>query len=167
MLKKLLSVFLILFLIYNICWSINRDKVYKPFKDALGGGKTIVNEEGYCYGIATPKWPEFTGNLYITEDMKFGTDEYAQKDTADILIWPSYDGSLEIGISISEGTKHTGEEDDPIEEINFMIDEQMNLIDNSNPEIEKIYERHLDDIRNLFHLTYEKWGILKLEDEEG
>lgn len=158
MLKKILSVIAVVFILFNIVWGLNRSIVYNPFKEALGGGKTMLNEGDYCYGIGYPKWPEFTGNLYITENMN------QNEDSVDILIWPSYDGSLEIGISVFQGEEHTGEGEDAIEEIAFMVDEQMNLLDYHNPEIKKVYEEHQEDIRKLFRLAYQKWGILQLED---
>lgn len=152
-----------LFVFYNIVWTIYVSDTYGRFNKALGYSSMSLrasqDQNGYTYGVKSPTWSTFTGNLYITEDVSM--DENGLKeDAVDILIWPTWNRTFEIGITVERNQWDEEEQATCIEEKGFLLDENMKLITEDDSEAEQLYQEHYEDIRNLYELVYEKWGIL-------
>lgn len=165
-LKLFALLILVLFVLYNIVWTIYVRETYGRFNKALGYGSMSLHasqdQDGYTYEVKSPTWPTFTGNLYITQDMSM--DENGLKeDAVDILIWPTRKRTFEIVIMVEQNQWDEEEQATCIEEKGLLLDENMNLITKDDLEAQQLYEEHINDIRNLYKLAYDKWGILNYE----
>lgn len=163
--KKILLVLGILFVLYNAVWSAYVALRYEPLRKDLGTkvgvGATILQKDGYTYSVHNPPYLSFTGNLSITENIRY-SEELSELTTADLTIWPYGLNNYEVGVGIVQTTIDL--EAHSLNSIctQMMLDKNMNLLDDT-PKNRKLYEENLDKIEKLYNLSYEMWGILELK----
>ncbi len=157
--KKILFVFVIIFVLYNAVWSAYVTYRYRPFCKQLGIGMTRLEKDSYVYSVHKPPYLSFTGNLGISPYITISYD-LPEATYADLLIWPRGINDYEIGVEIIKTTTDIDNLSSHSTCTQMMLDENMNLLDDT-PENRELYEQNLDQIEDLYRLAYEMWGILE------
>lgn len=142
------------FVIYNIIWTSTINKIYDPFKKAIGGN--TKNEDGYTYGVTLPKYLSYEGNISISEDINVEEDGSSEATCA-LIIWPLRNGEYVFGANLLTGTQGNSENYC----IGLYLDENMNLAQQYGKEEIEMYEKSLPKIKKLYDLAKETWGIGK------
>lgn len=148
-------VVVIVFVIYNIIWTSTINKIYDPFKKAIGGN--VKNEGGYTYGVTLPKYLSYEGNISISEDINVKDDGFSDATSA-LIIWPLRNGEYRYGVTLFTGTKDGNSVNYGID---LYLDENMNLAEQYGKEEIEMYEKFLPKIKILYDLAEETWGIGK------
>ena len=159
-LKIVGSVLLGAFVLYNIFWLYSVNKIYAPYKKAIGCSiylsSCMKQEEGYTYGVNSPSYLSHVGNLFITEEITVEEDG-SSNATCDLLIWPLRNGGYEFGVSILSGTVKGSDN----VSVDMMLDENMQLIGSYDEDVVILYQNSLDKIKSLYALADEKWEIFE------
>ena len=86
----------------------------------------------------------------------------------DMIIWPSINGTYEVGIALeiakdSEITenKEGGSFSITTKSINIELDEHMNFRDEYSEEVKKLFEENRETIKAYYQKAYNMWGILE------
>lgn len=149
--KKILLVFLSLFLICNIVWAIN---FYNYYKFISGYEKSpisfVKSGQDYTYTIACPSYMNLAGNFALTNN-----------DNLSIIIWPNLFacGASEYGVGIYD------EKSDST--YRFYVDKELkylNIDDNEEKDTEKqiiksllkTYQQELFEMRQLIKKEWQQ-----------
>lgn len=176
--KGLIIVFVLLLivLVYMLTWAIYFNVKYNPYIEAIPYNDEMqenyyIDEDKYAYSAFKPKpyFLSFKGNLAITRCIAFDTKgnrvgpngERPYIDTdMDMLIWPKFDGSYEICLSIIEydGTQNDeGEANSTVYQ--FMLNEKKEPIEVFTPEEQAAYDANQENINYIYQKMYDMWGI--------
>ena len=168
--KIIIILLVLLLMVYNGIWFYCYS-IYKPFMNAVGkneDGMFICMDEDKCsYFVSPPEYPiEFYGNLAITD---FRRSDIKPGDVlVDMIIWPSINGTYEVGIALeiakdSEITenKEGGSFSITTKSINIELDEHMNFRDEYSEEVKKLFEENRETIKAYYQKAYNMWGILE------
>lgn len=156
-----ISVCIIIFGILNITWFAFVHNVYQPFMDAVGcneyGEYTVIGEDNYRYSVFKPTYLSFTSNLSIGENKALNESE---EMPCRLLIWPKFFGGYEYGVSFSVLVDDAeNDEELAFRTYGFMLDENMNPLEELEDEELKIIEENKDTIELLYEKAYKMWGI--------
>lgn len=149
--------------VYSLFWNICISKPFQVYIDKLGGiwdgTMYVLQEEEYTYSIVPPRFPGFTGNLAISQNLTIEEDGSAE-DTVSMLIWLLPKHQLEIGISVEASVNNGNEYHVERTQEDFYVGEDMRLISPTDEHTRQIYQEKYEEIQNLYTMAYKKWGIL-------
>lgn len=169
-------VLLVFIIIYMLVWIIYFNVKYNPYIEAIPYNEEMqrhyyVDTDDYVYSAfkPSPYFLSFKGNLAITRAVGFDTKgnrvgpngerPYIGTDM-DMLIWPQFDGSYEICLSIIEydGTQNEeGEANSTVYQ--FMLNEKKEPIEVFTPEEQAAYDANQENIDYIYQKMYDMWGI--------
>lgn len=156
-----LFLLILFFFVYCAVWSDNVTSRYEPFCKALGkevgASRTFAEKDGYSYSVHKPSFLSFTGNLSISENFVVKENQPAET-YVNLCIWLRGISSYEMEVMLIEF--EAGSTNGVASQ--FMVDRHGNLLDDTS-ENRRLYEENREKIENIYHLSYETWGIPELE----
>ena len=163
---KVAFIFLIILIIlFNAIWFLNNSLVYSKYKKAVGYNAQSrdysINKDGYLYYVKTPSYPQFTGNLSITKEVRLKEGSKSIY-SCDIIIWPSLFGKSEIGITIEKYEAKTTNDMTGMDMQHLLtcyVDENLNLIGNYTNEQKKVFEENYTLVQETWSHTKEVFKI--------
>jgi hypothetical protein len=170
--KRVIRVALVILVLivagFHAIWFYNYKK-YTPFIDAVGegewGGYSYYDENKITFAVCPPKYPTFVGNLSISD---FQSNNLSIGDKiVDMIIWPQINNRYEIGISIrtvtnveNSGDKNNGMYSISTESVNFVLDENMNFLQDYDDEQISLFNENKEKIEEYYGKANQMWGIL-------
>ncbi|WPP41126.1 hypothetical protein SK066_21615 [Paenibacillus hunanensis] len=144
--KKTITIILvsivILFILWNLVWFGFNYIKYNNFVGALpetSTGNHILVKDGYTYGVKTPDYLSFTGNLSISNSSKGEL----------LIIWPLPFGGYQYGFRLQENGN--------VYELN--LDENMNLVGEQNESDLKAVTENKQTIQSLYNKAKAIWDL--------
>jgi len=161
---KILIGIIVLFIVYNIFWSVFTYIRWRPFCEPLeyigdGGYSLFVGERGeegrYIYGAFLPQYLSYAGNLSISRG-EVRTEDIPK---VSMLIFPKLDG-YEIYVKIYKMVMdETGLNGKQELMGTVILDENMEYYYEPTEEEERFFEEYKDDIAEVYEEMNKMWEI--------
>ena len=163
---KILIGLLAAFLLWNLVWFGYTHLKYAPYKEAVGYDEQrkkwyFRDEDDYVFGVGSPSYLSFTGNLSITQTWNISNDgKILNESICDMIIWPLMNGEYEYGICISEIT----EDGEGMLTNEFILDSKMQPIEVLTDEQQKLLDENAEQIAEIFQKAKKMWPELPIID---
>jgi hypothetical protein len=161
---KILICFVSLILAFNLVWFLFSHFKYKSFKDAVGYDEQKqswqYNDKEHVFGVSSPHYLSFTGNLSVTNIRKIDKDgNHLDEYTYSMIIWPKINGKYDYGVTV--GIRQDDKK--VLKAYNFMLDSKMNSIEELTEEEQQILDNAKSEITLLYQKTKKMWNSLPIE----
>ena len=143
--------FLLIFTIINIAWIFERNKRFGCYIDEMEETifstffvprYSMMDKEGFTYGVKFPDYLTLTGNLSIS----YPPEEEQDLFTDGLIIWPLRNGNYEYGVILEyEGIQHL-----------IYIDEDGSAVFDEDREVA---EASAERIMVLLEKAAERWNL--------
>jgi hypothetical protein len=170
--QRAVILLLILLFVYFSIWKIYINTTFRPIYRGIGA--STINravsqyDDGYMYGLNRPSTFDFSGWIYIDPTIVVGDSLDTTKQFG-LSIYPRGFDEYRIFVHVI----YPSEESKPnhyIQKTDYIsLDENMQpaywdditWIPIDPEENQKMYEMYYEDIKMMYQLAYEKWGILE------
>ncbi len=158
---SIVCIILSLVLIYNILWFFGVYFKYKKYQNDIGfdenkGFYFYRDEDDYTYSAEDPFYFSFTNNLAVTKVLNSDeSGEIHTQKSCDLIIWTKLFRDNEYGVSITDKIEP---DDTEYSSCEIYLDANGKPIDELDEDVQKIYEKNIDEIRVLYSKARNMWG---------
>ncbi|MGL5379223.1 hypothetical protein [Clostridium sp.] len=142
--NKIFILIVSIFVFVNIMWFFSTRIKYHQFTKNIPKneyGYTILNKDGYTYGVKKPNYMELTGNLYISKN----------NSSESIIIWPLFTGGFEYGLILGDKKNNMSYE--------IYVDDNMNPLEKDNPQYLKLINDNAVEVNELYKRARNMWAL--------